>query len=140
MYVEKWPCMTNLIYTMESSIEHDWKQQAAAEQGLVERKGFKVPRTHTRPKIYRVTHGERGVNLYGGLKSKMYLTFKRASNEWFALDAGVSASFYAEKETLAGATFPSFLRVPIKYLFPSYPLQFPLEWYLDSPLTNISSS
>ena len=72
-----------------------------------------------------MTHGGEGANLYGGFKSKMYLMFKRASNEWFALDAGVSASYYAEKETFPGTTFPSFLRVTIKYLFPSYPFTIP---------------
>ena len=109
--------MRNVVY-MESSLEHDYKLQAAAEQGLVEGKDSRVPGTHTRPKIYKVTHGGRGTNLYGGLKSKMYLMFKRTPNEWFAVDVGVSVSFHAEKETFAGTTFPSFL-------FPSYPFTIP---------------
>ena len=47
--------MRNVVY-MKSSLEHDSKLQAAAEQGLVKGKDFRVPGTHTRPKIYRVTH------------------------------------------------------------------------------------
>ena len=115
--------MRNVGY-MKSSLERDWKLKAAAEQSLVE--GKDLTGTHTRPKIYGDPR-RWSSQFVRRIKEQNVPYVQTCVERTVCLRWRISASYYAEKETFPGTTFPSFLRVTIKYLFPSYPFTIPLQ-------------